>query len=433
MNPTSLAIITPGRLRGSVAMPPSKSAAHRAIIAAALSDGVCRVAPIADSEDMQATCAAMAVLGAQLRHEGSDLIVRGLRSDDSAASTAPAAPLSIDCIESGSTLRFLIPIVAALGHDASFLGRGRLAERPMAEYLHCLNQHGLVFGSKGGLPLHMRGRLQAGRYVLPGNISSQFITGLLFALPMLDGDSLVTLSSKLESAGYVDLTLATLAEAGIHINRLSDGWEVPGKQAYRARPYCVEGDWSQAAFFLAAATIGGELSISGLKRDSLQGDRAAETLFRQFGANISWGEDGVLHAQCDRARGCDIDAAQIPDLVPALAACAALCQGRTRIVNAQRLRAKESDRLAAMRQALSILGAKIEEREDGLIIDGVEQLRGGKVDGANDHRIVMACAIAALRADGPVAISHPHSINKSYPDFFAHFRNLGGSAHVKLG
>ncbi|MGI5923839.1 MAG: 3-phosphoshikimate 1-carboxyvinyltransferase [Lentisphaeria bacterium] len=432
MSSTQHVTITPGRLCGRVAIPPSKSAAHRAIIAAALSNGRCRVSPIAASDDIVATGNAMAALGAESRSDGSALMICGLH-DGNAATKAPASPLLIDCAESGSTLRFLIPIVGALGREAVFTGRGRLAERPMAEYLHCLAQHGMSFSSDCGLPLSSGGRLQPGTYVLPGNISSQYITGLLFALPMLTGDSVITLSSELQSAGYVDLSLAILTEAGIRIDATAHGWAIPGGQHYQARDYKVEGDWSQAAFFLAAATIGGDISISGLKRDSQQGDRAAEELFKQFGASITWDSDGNLHARHNQTRGIAIDAAQIPDLVPALAACAALCPGQTRIFNAERLRAKESDRLAAMQRALSALGADISERDDGLIINGVERLRGAGVDGANDHRIVMACAIAALRADSPVSISHPQSVNKSYPDFFAHFRSIGGSANVHLG
>ena len=432
MSPTPHVIISPGRLCGKVAIPPSKSAAHRAIIAAALSNGPCRITPIAASDDIIATSNAMAALGANIRTDGDALVVRGLH-DNATATAAAAATTLVDCAESGSTLRFLIPIAAALGRNATFTGRGRLAERPMAEYLHCLAQHGVAFSSDRGLPLSISGQLQPGTYVLPGNISSQFITGLLFALPMLNGDSVIVLSSDLQSAGYVDLTIAVLADAGIRIDATANGWAIPGKQRYQARNYSVEGDWSQAAFFLAAATIGSDISITGLKRDSKQGDRAAEDLFRQFGATITWDAAGALHARCNQARGIAIDAAQIPDLVPALAAAAALCPGQTRIFNAERLRAKESDRLAAMRKALGALGATISESVDGLIIDGVERLHGGNVDGANDHRIVMASAIAALRADSPVAISHPQSINKSYPDFFAHFRSIGGSANVNLG
>ncbi len=432
MNSTPHVIIAPGRLSGRVAIPPSKSAAHRAIIAAALSNGLCRVTPIAASDDIVATSNAMAVLGAVIRNAGDALLIRGLH-DTTDTTEAPSSPVLIDCAESGSTLRFLIPIAAALGRNATFTGRGRLAERPMAEYLHCLAQHGMSFSSDRGLPLSISGKLHPGTYNLPGNISSQFVTGLLFALPMLPGDSAITLSSELQSAGYVDLTLAVLADAGIRIDATANGWAIPGKQRYQARDYSVEGDWSQAAFFLAAATIGSDISITGLKRDSKQGDRAAENLFRQFGATITWDAAGALHARCNQAHGIAIDAAQIPDLVPALAAAAALCPGQTRIFNAERLRAKESDRLAAMRKALGALGATISESVDGLIIDGVERLHGGNVDGANDHRIVMASAIAALRADSPVAISHPQSINKSYPDFFAHFRSIGGSANVNLG
>lgn len=430
MTPLPNVQITPGRLCGTIAVPPSKSAAHRAIIAAALSDGLCRVSPIAASDDIVATRAAMAALGAHIQSSDDALQIHGMQH---CSHGHPAAPIEIDCAESGSTLRFLIPIAAALGRQATFIGRGRLAQRPMADYLHCLSQHGMSFSSNNGLPLTISGQLQPGTYTLPGDISSQFITGLLFALPMLAGNSVIALSSSLQSAGYVELTIDTLAQAGIAIKSTPNGWIIPGNQHYHAINFSVEGDWSQAAFFLAAATIGSTITLTGLKRNSKQGDRQAENLFRQFGAQITWINDNTIHASSHEAKGITIDAGQIPDLVPALAACAALCQGKTRITNAQRLRAKESDRLAAMQKALAALGATIQETDDGLVIDGVKTLRGAAIDGANDHRIVMASAIAALRANNTVTISHPLSINKSYPDFFQHFRSLGGTAHVNLG
>ncbi|MBE6830947.1 MAG: 3-phosphoshikimate 1-carboxyvinyltransferase [Ruminococcaceae bacterium] len=397
--------ISPSVLSGSILVPPSKSAAHRAAICSALAGG----APLFDGEaisnDITATCRAMrAICG------GGD-------------------PVRIDCGESGSTLRFLIPVAAALGLNAEFTGSGRLPERPIGVYLDCLPQHGVSCGTQGGLPLSVSGRITPGRFVLPGNVSSQFITGLLLALPLLDGDSELILSSPLESAGYVDMTVEIMREYGVTAQPAENGWNIAGRQKYRPCEYRVERDWSQAAFFLAAGALGGTLRLEGLNRDSCQGDRAAERLFREFGAKAEW-HGSVLSVSPNELKGMEIDASQIPDLVPVLAATAALCRGRTRIYNAQRLRIKESDRLFAMADGLTKLGGRVTETDDGLIIDGVPTLHGGKAEGFNDHRIVMALSVAALKADGSVTVTDAQSVQKSYPAFFEDYNRLGGKANV---
>ncbi|QEY35606.1 3-phosphoshikimate 1-carboxyvinyltransferase [Caproiciproducens galactitolivorans] len=404
--------IEPSVLSGSILVPPSKSAAHRAVICSALAgggnlfeDGVEYL-----SNDIRATIRAMKTL-----LSGTD-----------------GTPVQVYCGESGSTLRFLIPVAAALGIPAMFTGEGRLPQRPIGVYLDCLPQHGVKCETAGGLPLAIHGKLTPGKFILPGNVSSQFITGLLLALPVLDGGSEIRLSTPLESAGYVDMTIDILKDFGIKIEAEENGWIVPGNQSYSVppyKPYKVERDWSQAAFFLAAGTLGGKIRLEGLNPDSRQGDRAAEMLFRSFGADIAW-EGKQLTVTPKKRNGIEIDAAQIPDLVPVLAATAALCRGQTRIYNAQRLRIKESDRLAAMADGLTRLGGKVKETEDGLLIDGVKTLHGGEVNGCNDHRIVMAFAIAALKADGCVTIHDAQSVRKSYPDFFEDYNRLGGKAYV---
>ena len=397
--------ISPSVLSGSILVPPSKSAAHRAAICSALAGGAPLFEGEALSNDITATCRAMrAICG------GGD-------------------PVRIDCGESGSTLRFLIPVAAALGLNAEFTGSGRLPERPIGVYLDCLPQHGVSCGTQGGLPLSVSGRMTPGRFVLPGNVSSQFITGLLLALPLLDGDSELILSSPLESAGYVDMTVEIMREYGVTAQPAENGWNIAGRQKYRPCEYRVERDWSQAAFFLAAGALGGTLRLEGLNRDSCQGDRAAERLFREFGAKAEW-HGSVLSVSPNELKGMEIDASQIPDLVPVLAATAALCRGRTRIYNAQRLRIKESDRLFAMADGLTKLGGRVVETDDGLIIDGVPTLHGGKAEGFNDHRIVMALSVAALKADGGVTVTDAQSVQKSYPAFFEDYNRLGGKANV---
>lgn len=414
-------VVSPSTLSGSVTVPCSKSAAHRAILCAALADGESVLSPIAESNDIHVTAQAACALGAEITEDGGVWRVVG--------GCPPQARAEIDCGESGSSLRFLVPICAARGMNATFTGHGRLPERPIGIYLDLLHAHGVACRTEGGLPLSINGLLKPGEFILSGNISSQFITGLLLACPLLEGESSIRLSSPLESAGYVDMTLEAMRAFGVQVNTLENGWHVPGGQPYQARCFDVEGDWSQAAFFLAAGALGGSLSIDGLRRDSAQGDRAAESLFAAFGAKIAWKEE-TLCINPGNLYGMDIDAAQIPDLVPILAVTAALARGRTRIYNAARLRIKESDRLAAMADGLNRLGARVQETPDGLLIDGVQSLRGGDVFGYNDHRVVMALSIAALRADGPVTISDADSIRKSYPAFFEDYNRLGGKADV---
>lgn len=403
----SKVMIQPAVLSGKILVPPSKSAAHRAVICSALAGSpVTFLEEEILSNDIFVTTRAMEQL----------MAYRG-------------GTLTIDCGESGSTLRFLIPVAAALGITAEFVGHGRLPERPIGIYLDTLPRHGVTCKTSGGLPLTVSGQLTPGVYELPGNVSSQFITGLLLALPLLNGDSDLILTTELESAGYVDMTVSILNDFGVTIEKTENGWHIPGNQSYHPCEYRVERDWSQAAFFLAAGALGGKIELEGLNPNSCQGDRAAEQLFREFGANVRW-QDSVLTVSPNQLNGIEIDAAQIPDLVPVLAATAALCKGRTRIFNAQRLKIKESDRLAAMADGITRLGGKVQQTDDGLVIDGVETLHGGEVNGYNDHRIVMAFAIAALKADGCVSITDAHSIRKSYPDFFIDYNRLGGKANV---
>lgn len=424
----SSAIVSPGELSGKLSVPPSKSAAHRAIICAALSQGESFLSPVADSKDIEATIRAISVLGAHVALQEDLLCVSGIKKN-----SLPVGPIPVDCGESGSTLRFLIPIFGALGISALFTGHERLPQRPIGCYLDCLPAHGLTCDTKGGLPLAISGKLTCGTFSLPGNVSSQFITGLLLALPLLKGNSEIILTTPLQSTAYVEMTIETMVSFGVTVIPTETGWQIPGGQTYHACQLAVERDWSQAAFFLAASALGSNLSLLGLSKGSAQGDRAALELFRKFGAQINWEKDGSLHAKAGTLSGIEIDAGEIPDLVPALAVCAALSPGRTVISNAQRLRIKESDRLKAIHDGLSALGAHIIEKPDGLIINGISAFHGGEVDGFHDHRIVMALSIAALSAESQVTIHGAEAIQKSYPNFFEDFKRLGGNVHVIMG
>lgn len=420
---------TPAEISGTLAMPPSKSAAHRAILCAALAKGVSTLCPIDPSQDMFATMEAVQAMGAAVSYEKE---TRTLTVDGSRTGTVPAG--EIHCRESGSTLRFCIPIAAALGMEATFTGSGRLPERPIGCYLDCLPGHGVSCRTEGGLPFSISGKLTPGEFTLPGNISSQFITGLLYALPLLDGDSRLTLSTPLESAGYVDMTLSALHDFGVEVQPIENGWFIPGGQQYRPGQVQVEGDWSQAAFYLAMGALsGGPLTLTGLRKDSVQGDRVCAELFQKFGAEIMWHGESLTVSNPKAKQpfaglsGQKIDASQAPDLVPVLAAAAACVQGQTRIYNAQRLKLKESDRLAAMTQCLSALGADIRETGDGLLLHGKSMLTGGEAPGFNDHRVLMALSAAALRCEGPVTVTDAESVNKSYPAFYRDYQSIGGN------
>ena len=410
--------VYPGRLEGTLTPPPSKSAAHRAILGAALCKGISTISPIALSDDITATLEAIRALGATATLEGTKLTVDG-------SGTFQKENVQINCMESGSTLRFLIPVAAAGGVTAEFTGRGRLPQRPIGIYLDCLPPCGVQCITQGGLPLHIRGKLQPGIFSLPGDVSSQFITGLLYALPLLEGESRIVLTTPLQSAGYVDMTIHTLNQFGVAVERLPDGYRIPGGQQYRPSDIQVEADWSQAAFFLAAGALGGDVTLEGLLPLSTQGDREAAHLFTRYGALISW-SGGRLRCRSKFLCHQEIDASHIPDLVPILAVTAALSKGETRIGGAARLRIKESDRLTTTQNLINRLGGHCRQFRDGLVIQGVPTLSGGQVDGAGDHRIVMAAAIAALGASSPVTVLGAEAVNKSYPAFFEDFKRLGG-------
>lgn len=414
-------IITPSILSGDVTVPCSKSDAHRAIISASLANGISRISPVQPSDDISATIGAMKELGAEIKITGNEITVKGITNDVS-------RDIAVNCMESGSTLRFLIPVAAALGIRTTFTGKGRLPERPNGPLTKLLREHD-VTSDKDFLPLTISGKLSSGEYSLPGNISSQYISGLLMALPLTGKECIITLTSDLESAAYVDMTIHTMSKYGVTVEKLDHGYKIPGGQVYKSAGYTVEGDWSAASFYLAAGAIGGNIRIHGLSPDSLQGDRAAVNLFKQFGAKINF-QNGVLEVEKGALNAITINAEQIPDMVPSLAVTAAFANGETRIVSAGRLRMKESDRLSTTAAALTAMGVRVKEQHDGLIITGQPEVAGGSICGANDHRIVMAAAIAAAYATSDSKITIAEAVNKSYPDFFKDYNKLGGLAHV---
>lgn len=407
---------------GSVTAPPSKSDVHRAIICAALSKGVSTISPVALSNDIKATIGCIEALGAKTYIENNVLTVDGTELFSNKTAT-------LDCGESGSTLRFFIPVAAVGGVNASFIGSGRLPQRPIGIFTDLLPNFGVNCQTEGGLPLEIRGKLRSGTFKIPGNVSSQFITGLLFALPLLDNDSDIVLTSHIESVGYIDMTIYTMSKFGVEIETTDFGWHIKGNQSYKPCNYTTDGDWSQAAFFMVSGAINGSITVNGVNRDSAQGDRKIAELISQFGAEVLQTDTSVT-VNSRKMHAITIDASQIPDLVPVLAVCATFADGTTKIINAQRLRIKESDRLKTTANLINNLGGNVKELSDGLEITGVKQLSGGIADGCNDHRIVMSAAVCAAGLDGEIECSDALSINKSYPEFFNDYNSIGGRANV---
>ena len=396
--------VYPCSLHGSVSAPPSKSHVHRLLIAAALCENETGIFCPGENEDIAATVRCLQALHAEIIREG-DLYVVCRKSPLFQLSAGDA----LNCGESGSTLRFLLPLCACGSGETHLTGAGRLPSRPNGPLLEVLRIHRTKIEGDF-LPLTVYGGLQSGDFSLPGNISSQYFTGLLFALPLLSGDSTLVYTSPLESMPYVDLTLSVLRQFGVCIEEIKNGWKIPGNQRYTSPGNEeAEGDWSAAAFWLGANKLKNAVTVEGLNRDSCQGDKAIEGLLNQIGG--------------------EIDVTDTPDLMPILSAVAAAVPGKTtRITGAARLRLKESDRISAMAKTIQALGGKAEELPDGLVIHGTN-LAGGTVDGQNDHRVVMSAAIAATACEDPVTILGAEAVNKSYPHFWGDFEALGGQFH----
>ena len=453
------ATIIPAHLEGSVRAPASKSIAQRLLILAALADAPTFIAIEGESADIAATVRCLAALGARIvlaeRREGdgaSSPAERGLLVEplprDPSGRPVTLSPVTLDCGESGATLRFLLPVVGALGAEATFTGDGRLPRRPLSPLDRELASHGMRLSRDGGdeLPLTVFGALEGGRFELPGDVSSQFVSGLLLAAPLLDDDVEVRVLDPFESRPYVGLTCSALASFGVYAESArpdapgGDEGPLEGPRAAPATSYrvfggaslrspgavSVEGDWSQAAFWLAADALGASVTVRGLDLRSAQGDRAVLAALALLGVRVVR-ETGACRAFAERPRAASFDVADTPDLVPPLAAVCAVADGVSRIRGAGRLRLKESDRLESIRRALEAFGARAAVEGDDLVIEGVPELHGCAIDAAGDHRIAMMAAVCALRAHGSVIIEGADCVEKSYPTFFEDYRALGGT------
>jgi 3-phosphoshikimate 1-carboxyvinyltransferase len=416
-------------LNGTIMAQPSKSMAHRAIICASLAKGKSKIDNVVLSDDISATLGAVASLGAEIKiDDSSNYSGRKLITINSESRILSEEKV-IDCIESGSTARFMMPITRLDESSSTFTGRGRLIERPFNIYKNLFSEKGITYkDNEGKMPVYLSGKLVPGTYNLSGDVSSQFVSGLLFALPLLDDNSEINITGDLQSLPYIQMTIEVLKEFGISINH-EYGYKkinIQGNQSYKALPvYVVEGDWSQAAFFCVMGAISGQLTLRGLNLNSCQGDKVIMNILAKMGATPEIIEKEIIFNR-SRLKGITVDVSQCPDLVPAIAVAASKADGLTSIINGARLRIKESDRLMTTCRELNNLGADIIEKADGLIIKGKPGLTGGKTYGSGDHRIVMAVAAASSVCSGDVEIEGYEAVKKSYPEFWEDFVSLGG-------
>lgn len=392
--------LTGGTVTGAVTVPPSKSIAHRMLISAGLACGKSRIENIYVSEDIEATAEAMRALGSEIKFNGSCAEVLGCGFEHKEKNE------EIFCNESGSTLRFMIPVALSFGGSFLFKGSKRLLERPLNAYYEICKKDGISY-SKTEKGVVFSGKLKGGRYMLRGDVSSQYITGLLFALPMLKCDSEIIITTELESAGYIDLTLEALSQFGINIIRNKNNFFIPKNQTFKANNVTVEGDYSQAAFYLVLNALKSNVKLLGLNPNSRQGDKEIINIIEKM-----------------KNGGITLDVRQIPDLVPIITVLATQTEGITHITNAARLRIKESDRLSAITSELKKMGADIKEEADGLIIKGKTKLKGAEVYAHNDHRIAMSLAVAGTVSEGETVIKNAECVKKSYGAFWQDFSGL---------
>lgn len=416
----------PAPLKGTVTAPASKSEAHRRMICAGLTRGATTLTGFMDSADMAATARCLKALGASLCRKDDSLTITGY------AKKSCKLPV-LDCGESGSTLRFFVPIAMAMAGGGVFRMHGRLGQRPMDVYRDLFVPRGVRWrmgvGCDGAAELTVKGVLEAGHYVMPGNVSSQFVSGLMFALPLLAEDSTLTVQPPVESAGYINMTVEALTQSGVVLEELAPfSWRIAGNQHYQAQDGHLAGDYSQAAVLCCAGALGHDVTVTHLAPVTTQGDRAVLKHLEALGAKVQEDASGVT-VTADRLIGTTLDMADCPDIAPILALTCQLAAGESRLTGCGRLRLKECDRLAATLEVLNLLGGHAKAEGDDIVITGVDKLRGGvTLPDYNDHRMVMLGMIAASVAEAPVTVTGVEALNKSWPEFINVYKNLGGIA-----
>ena len=417
---------SPAHLQGTAEAPASKSEAHRLMICAGLTAGETTLTGYMDSADMAATRRCLRALGAATERGEDWLTLRGQ------AKKVAKLPV-LDCGESGSTLRCFVPIALAVAGGGVFGMHGRLGQRPMDVYRDLFVPRGVRWrmgvGCDGAAELTVQGELEAGNYMLPGNVSSQFVSGLLFALPMLEEDSTLAVQPPVESAGYIRMTVEAITQSGVTMDEVAPfKWRIPGNQAYKAENGRLSGDYSQAAVLLCAAALGHDVVVTGLAEKTTQGDRAILAHLAALGAKVDESDAGIS-VTAEKLQGTTLDMSDCPDIAPILALVCQLAEGESRLTGCGRLRIKECDRLAATVEILNLLGGNAKAEGNDIVIQGVKQLRGGvALPDYNDHRMVMLAAIAAVDAQQPVTVAGTNALNKSWPEFLNVYRTLGGKA-----
>ncbi len=417
--------IYPKKLKGNINCMPSKSYSHRAIIAASLAKGQSVIPNLIFSNDINATIEACRSIGAIISCEQSSVTVIGVGRVKREAKI-------INACESGSTIRFMIPICLTNPEEVLFMGENNLVKRPLDCYYEIFNKQSIPYEvGDDFLPMKVNGGLKPGEYKISGNISSQYITGLLYALPLLDGDSKISITTPLESKGYVDLTLDILKRFGIEVvNNNYQSFEIKGNQYFQPYDYEVEGDYSQAAFFLVGGLLGNDITVNCMDLNSYQADKKILEDIKSFNGKLEIKNNSIKAIESN-LNSAVIDFAQSPDLGPILSVLASLTFGETKFINASRLRIKECDRITCMRLELTKLGAKVTETIDSMSFIGIEKFNGGvDIDCHNDHRIAMAFAVASTMCDKPIVLNDASCVKKSYPHFWNDFKKLGGEFDV---
>jgi len=406
------------KLNGEIKAPPSKSLSHRAIICAALSKGRSVISNLIYSDDINATIDSLKLIGARFDKNGDSLIVHGIKKFKHIVD-------EVNCKESGSTLRFIIPIFSLTDEEVIFTGSKTLMNRPQTIYSKIFKDDDNQFEINEN-KIVVNGSLKPRKYIVKGDVSSQFFSGLMFALPLLDGDSSIYIEGELESKSYVNLTIDILEKFGITISPFENGYHIPGNQEYKPTDYTVEGDYSQASFHLVGGVLSGLVRVTGLEHNTFQGDKAIIEDIKHMKGKVIFMENGYI-TELSKTKGTTIDIADCPDLGPIISLIACLSEGTTHIKKISRLRIKESDRVQSTVSTLKMLGADIISSESEITINGVQSLVGGVIlDSHNDHRIAMMISIAALVCDKEITLTNADAVNKSYPGFFDDYKALGG-------